>query len=122
MKKMLVPFDEKKPLTRSNDFIYPEITSSGVGFAGIKKSKRCQQGLVVYTGTEITADEILLALKAAGKSISDVQLTKLVREYVQQLSVFSIGNIIGIEPDDELGFKLKKIKDRAGLMGTSNIP
>ncbi len=123
MKKMLVPFDEKNPGKRISDFIYPELDEAGVAFVGIKKSKKWKQGMIVYTGVEITANEILTKITNTGKSIKSVEsMTENLQQYVSQLSEFSIGNILEVEKDETLGFKLKKIKDRAQLIGECKIP
>lgn len=123
MKKMLVPFDEKYPGKKINDFIYPHVDESGAIFIGIKKSKRWAKGMAVYTGIDITANDLFAKIVDAGNKIDSVDdLINDLHTFIAQLHEFSIGNIIEIEKDEVHGFRLKKFVDRIQTSGTSKIP
>ncbi len=123
VKKMLVPFDEKNPGKVSRDFIYPETAGSDVFFTGIKKTKKWNKGMVVYTGKDITANDLFAKIVDSGKKIDSVQrFVDDLREYLLQVSEFSIGNILEIQRDGSRGFRLKKVGSSSDFMETSKIP
>ena len=120
---MLVPFDEKFPGKKVNDFIYPHIDKSETSFVGIKKPKLWTKGMVVYTGVDITANDIFAKIAGSGKKIDSADnLIDNLQTYVAQLSEFKIGNILEIEKDGLYSFRLKKFADRIQSSGTSKIP
>jgi hypothetical protein len=123
VKKMLVPFDEKKPGKNIRDFIHPFISESEACFIGIKKPKKWKLGRVVYTGVDVTANDIFAEIVDEGTKIDDVDSCFIaLQEYVSQLSEFSIGNILAVQKDGHRGFRLIKHADRIQLSGTSKIP
>jgi hypothetical protein len=123
MKKMLAPFEEKFPGKKINDFIYPHVDKSETTFVGIKKTKHWTKGMVVYTGVDITANDIFAKIVDAGKKIDSIDnLMDNLQTYVTQLSAFKIGNILEIEKDEFCSFRLKKFADRIQISGTSKIP
>lgn len=123
MKKILVPFDENKPGKQFRDYIYPEVLSNDVYFVGISKPKRWTKGMVVYTGKEITANDVFARIVDSGKKINSVDsLFNNLQNYIDQLSGFSIGNIVEIEADPVNGFMLKKSEDRPISGAVSKIP
>jgi fructose-1-phosphate kinase PfkB-like protein len=110
-KKILVPFDLKKPDKTQIGFLYPHIDSEQTSsFLEISKDKEWEVGMVVFVGKEITKNDVFAKIVDSGKKINSVKdLLENLEIYLNQITSFKIGDIVGIK-SDENGFELIKIK------------
>jgi len=110
-KKILAPFDLEKPDKKISGFLYPNIDSEQVtSFLEISKGKEWQTGMVVFTGKEITKNDVFAKIIDSGKKVKSVNdLLNNLEDYLSQIGAFKIGDIIGVKPIKN-GFELVKLK------------
>lgn len=108
---MLAPFDLEKPDKNIRGFLYPNLDADQVNsFLEISKGKEWFAGMVVYTGIEITKHDVFAKIVDSGKKIKSVNdLLVNLEEYLNQITLFKIGDIVGIKPAGN-GFELIKLK------------
>ena len=110
-KKTLVPIDLQRPDKKIKGFLYPNIDLGIINsFIEINKGKEWEAGMVVYTGKEVTKNDIFAKIVDSGKKIESVNyLLNSLEEYLNQVSLFKIGDIVILKPTEN-GFKLEKIQ------------
>ena len=109
-KKILAPIDLEKPNKKISGFLYPNIDEEQVSFFEINKGKEWQAGLVVFVGQEITKNDLFAKIVDSGKKIRSVdELLMNLDDYLKQIRLFKIGDIIGVKPRGN-GFELVKLK------------
>ena len=93
-RKILVPIDIENPEKRINDFLYPKPTENGFVLTGIKTDKKWDYGTVILTG-EINENDVFKKIVDSGIKINSVEdLLSALREYVQEIPKYKIGNIL----------------------------
>ena len=83
--------------------------------ASLKTGKEFPCGLMVYTGRDVTANDIFAKLVDSGRQFKSVDETLAdLDAYVQALGDFKIGNVLELLPCQELvrGFQLNKTEFR----------
>ena len=99
-KKLLSPIDLGKPEKLIRGQLIPSADSTG--FVEISSGKRWETGLVVFTGRDVTVEDICEKLMASNKlSIGD-QTRDRISKMLDQLATFKIGDIVGLGPNQEL--------------------
>ena len=99
-RKILVPVDIENPENRISDFLYPKFTENGFELTGIKTDKKWDFGMVILTN-EINENDIFKKIVDSGIKIKSVDnLIKTLKEYVQEIPKFKIGNILEINNYD----------------------
>lgn len=125
-KKALVRFDPKQPAKQSSDFVVPLRRNDGrIELVSLKTGKTCQYGLVVFTGREVTGNDMFAKLVDAGHEIilgADVLADLEV--FVGHLSSFGIGSVLELETDalDAGRVLLRKTALKAGTSKPSGLP
>lgn len=106
-KKILVPYDLDNPKKDYNVFLYPNINSLEINsFIEIGKNKEWKVGRVVFTGKTITKNDVFAKIVDSGERIESVnKLLQQLDEYLNQISLFKIGDIVGIRYTEN-GFEL----------------
>jgi hypothetical protein len=100
-KKLLVAFDPAKPDSQSSDFIIPWNREGQPVFLGLKSSKDCTYGLMVFVGRAVSENDLFAKLVDSGAFIENVEDTlACLRNYVTQLQSLKIGNVVRIIPSD----------------------
>ena len=102
---------------RGSDFLIPGFSPEGnPQFIGIRSGNPALYGAIVYTGTAVSAAELLeraqhlVSLRSArGEAL------RLVENYVAALQELQIGNLVQIESAAGGGFRLVKVQDRPPL-------
>lgn len=111
-KKMVVRFDPKNPKKASSDFLAPFRDESGnVYLASLKNARNASFGLVVYTGREITCNDVFAKLVDSGMKIESVEEKQTdIQSFLTQIAQFKIGDVIEInsEIDGPNTVKLRK--------------
>ncbi len=107
-RKILVPIDIENPKRRINDFLYPKPTENGLVLTGIKTDKKWDYGIVVLT-SEKNENDIFKKIVDSGIKINSVDnLLNALREYVQRIPKYKIGNILELNQNkNSLELKLK---------------
>jgi hypothetical protein len=97
-KKILVPYDLDNPKKDYNVFLYPNINSlQNNSFIEIGKDKEWKVGRVVFVGKTITKNDVFAKIVDSGVRIESVnKLLHQLDEYLNQISSFKIGDIVGI--------------------------
>ena len=97
-KKILVPYDLNNPKRDYNGYLYPNINSLEINsFVEVEKNKEWKVGRVVYVGKTITKNDVFAKIVDSGNRIESVNsLLQLLDEYLNQISLFKIGDIVGI--------------------------
>jgi hypothetical protein len=110
-KKILAPFDLEKSDKKITGYLYPNFDVEQINsFLEISKSKEWKTGMVVFTGKEITKNDLFAKIVDSGKKVKSVNdLLKNLESYLNQIRSFKIGDIIGIKPIED-GFELVKLK------------
>lgn len=110
-KKILVPFDLQNPDKKINGFLYPNINLEQIDtFHEINKGKEWKTGMIVLVNQPITTNDVFAKIVDSGKKINSVNdLLNHIENYLEQVSKFKIGDIIGIEPLNN-SFKLIKME------------
>lgn len=111
-KKILVAFDPARPKAQSGDFAVPISVEGTVRLVGLSSGKPVSQGMMVFLGREITANDVFAKLVDTGRKIASVdQTVKMIGDYLAMLQEHKIGNIVALEaaPDSPEGFRLVKL-------------
>ena len=110
-KKMLIPFDIKQPRKKLNGFLYPSIDKTEVNsFLEIDTNKEWNVGRVVFTGIEISKNDVFARIVDSGKKIKSVDdLLSTIEDYIKQISNLKIGDIVEIKPLENGKFELLKL-------------
>jgi hypothetical protein len=112
-KKLLVPYDEKKPKSGRGDFLAVILNEDTPQLYGLKSRRIHPFGKMCYLGTEISEKDVFARLVDSKRKIANVaQTIALLAAYVEQLAGFKIGNILKIEACAESpGFRLVKVAE-----------
>lgn len=91
--------------------MYPKQTESGFELTGIKTNKKVDYGMVILT-SEINENDLFKRIVDSGIKIDSVKkLLNILKNYVERLPNYKIGNILEIDNSkNDLGFKLKHQK------------
>lgn len=111
-KKALVRFDPKNPSKQSSDFLCPLRNETGsIELASLIDGRIADYGLVVFTGREITSNDLFAKLVESGKRIASVdQVLADLNFYVENLGAFGIGTVLQLKKNNvsPRGFSLVK--------------
>ena len=100
-KKCLVAFDPDKPQSKSSDFLCPIDDKGGVCFLGLKTNKIHTMGLVIFTGKDLSPNDLFARLVETGRKIDSVDGTfKNIVEYLESLILQRIGDVCTIVRKD----------------------
>jgi hypothetical protein len=80
-----------------SEFLIPVETESGFVLVGVKTGNEYIQGMVVYTGKEITPNMLKEKAKEAGVEIND----GLFETYLSQMPNFKISKMVGVKQGSE---------------------
>ena len=93
-RKILVKFDIENPNKKTNEFLYPKPTETGFELTGIKTKKKSILGMIILTDI-INENDIFAKIVDSGVQIPSVEnLLLSLKEYVQEIQKFKIGNIL----------------------------
>lgn len=120
-KKMLVRFNPRRPESRSSEFLAVLRNAHGTpALIGLKSKDEVQYGLIVYTGREVTPEDIFSKMVDAGVAIKSVDgVLADLSHYVDELRELKIGHIVELIISSDKGdasFKLARVipdKDRS---------
>jgi hypothetical protein len=121
-KKLLVPFDPAKPKWRPNEYLIPTCQDGSPVLTGLSNGKKYEFGLVVYTGTGVSENDLFAKLVGSGAAIGNVDGTlRWLRSYLDQLQNVKIGNVVRLCPAVENvgSFRLELIANTPSAMGKS---
>lgn len=125
-KRALVRFEPTQPEKQSSDFLAPLRGEAGaVGLASLKTGKPVEYGLVVFTGRDVTANDIFAKLVDAGHKVFSVaDVLADLESFVSQLSSQGLGSVVQLEasPEASRGFLLKKTSFKAGPAKSRTLP
>ena len=100
-RKILVKFDIENPNKRTNDFLYPKPTENGFELTGIKTKKKSTLGMIILTDI-INENDIFTKIVDSGVQIPSVEnLLLSLKEYVQEIQKFKVGNILYINDNNK---------------------
>ncbi len=122
-KKMLVPVvDDKKNWRDERGWFVPLWTKEGIRCIAVPGSKPRQFGLVVYTGKEISASDLIEVMHKNGADISCMaQQRSLLEEFLELVSRFRIGDIVcGVDDNGKL--RLEKKTSLVATVQKSRLP
>jgi hypothetical protein len=110
-RKLLAPLDLTKPNIKNTGFLYPNITSEQMNFfVELNSDKKWEFGMVVFIGSEISTNDVFAKIVNSGKKINSVSiLLSHIEEYLRQVNLYKIGDIVGIKSLNN-GFELIKIE------------
>ncbi len=100
-RKILVPIDINNPEKKVNDFLYPISNEKGKFLKGIKTNIEWNFGMVILT-SEFNENDLLKKINDSGVKISfDNHTLNLFKEYLENVKIFKIGNIVEINKEVE---------------------
>jgi len=100
-KKLLVAFDPENPQAKSNDFLAPVGEDGRLVLLGLKSRKVHSMGLVVFTGKELSPNEVFARIVDTGRKIESVDtLFADVSDYLTALTNQRIGDVVTIDRKD----------------------
>lgn len=111
-KKLLVAYGASDVGPRSGDFLALISDTTGYFLWGLKSNQPSERGMMVYTGREVTVNDVFAKLVNSGRKIDNVSQTlNCLEAYITMLQEFKIGNILAVEQrsDSACGFKLIKV-------------
>ncbi len=79
------------------EFLIPVETESGFIFVGLKTGTQYKQGMVVYTGKELTTD----MLEEKAKNVGVIIKPGLFESYLSQMPDFKISKKVGVKACSE---------------------
>lgn len=111
-KKLLVRFDIERQAPVSGDFAIPRSEDDRVLLRGIRSSQVAEHAAMVYVGREVTENDLFARLVDSGAYIGDVRGTLAsLRNYIEQLQGFKIGNIVRLVADIDTSFRLELVSN-----------
>ena len=95
------------------DFLVPLRDGGELRLFGLASGAFREQGLVVYTGREVTAEDLRARLAGTGRAEDARSRADLVT-YLGFLQAMKIGNVVALAPapGDPEGFILRKLRER----------
>ena len=95
-KKMLVPVvPDNDGWNDERGWLIPLWTEDGITYLTVPGSKRRQFGLVVYTGKELSALDLLEKMRETEAHIPDIEKQRsILEEFLESVSNFRIGDIV----------------------------
>lgn len=99
-KKVLSPIDLGKPEKLIRGYLIPSIDSTG--FVEISSGKVWEAGLVVFTGRDVSVEDICEKLEACNKLSVNDETRHRISQMLKQLATLKIGDIVGLGPNFEL--------------------
>ncbi len=111
-KKVLAPFDLNNPRKKIKGFLCPNIDEEGVNsFLEIDTNKEWNIGRVAFIGMEISKNDVFARIVDSGKKIKSVDgLLNTIEDYIEQISNFKIGDVVGIKSLENGNFELIKLQ------------
>ena len=101
-KKNLVAFDPSKPEAKSADFLAPVVESGRIVLFGLKSQKIQSMGLVVFSGKELSPNDVFARIVDTGRQIESVDtLLADISEYLAALKNQRIGDVVTIDRKDD---------------------
>ena len=99
-----------QPSSRSEFFIPYLVKPPKNVFLGLKSGKEISLGCVSYIGMKVDSNEVISKLEVPPKGHR--KAIRIIDDFIRQLQVFNIGNIISIEYKDDGSFILIKEASR----------
>ena len=100
-KKCLVAFDPDKPQAKSSDFLCPVVNDGNLSLFGLKTKKVHEMGMVVYTGKDLSPNDVFARLVDTGRKITSVDnVLKTISDYLEALRIQRIGDVVTIGRKD----------------------
>jgi len=97
-KKFLVAFDPETPQTKSSDFVVPVVESGRVVLFGLKSKRVQPMGLVVFTGKELSPNDVFARLVDTGRPVeSFAAALKDISEYLTALKEQRVGDVVAVD-------------------------
>ncbi len=80
----------------TDEFLIPDIIDFKAQFLGIESGKHYDSGLVVYTGMELTVEEVIERFKSSlgGIEYDSESLKNIISEYLVQIKGYKIGKVL----------------------------
>jgi len=99
---MLVTFDPAHPDSQLSDFLAPQWNKDGRPFFyGLKSGKEREYGMVVYTGREVSPNDLFAKLVDSGRSVLAVEkLLAELESYLNMIRTFRVGTVVVLRPSD----------------------
>ncbi|HEY2154689.1 MAG TPA: hypothetical protein VGH33_03600, partial [Isosphaeraceae bacterium] len=99
-KKLLVAFDPTDRKGRLSDFVVPWMRGDQAVLLGLRSSKECALGLVIFTGRGVSANDLFARLVDSGVHIENVNgLMSDLGCYIERVRALAIGNVVRLAPD-----------------------
>ena len=94
-KKFAVATDSTGATHRTAEFVLPNLPcyNSG-GFVGLKSGCEYPAGMIIYTGAELSVDEVLS--KAEIEIPLDERTHRMIRSYLDQISSQKVGDVVSV--------------------------
>lgn len=97
-KKLLAPYSVEKRAPVGRSFAVPVMCEDTWQLVRLDTKRPVEFAAVVYTGKEITAEDLFSAIVDAGFVIPSVEgLLTMLRSYLDQVSGFKIGDVVSAE-------------------------
>ncbi|MEX1026385.1 MAG: hypothetical protein WD049_00025 [Candidatus Paceibacterota bacterium] len=102
-KKMLVAVDMGRITMRKGDFVLPSQDESDAEvFTAIDGTGVATFACVSYTGRDLDANTLFARYVESGAKIANVEnLVAELDDYLRQIKMFKVGNVVGIRSDGE---------------------
>lgn len=111
-RKLLVAITLPSGRTRGSDFLVPDPAGSA-RFTRLRTGRAVQHGLVVYTGTAVSAADLLeRGAEHAVLPRGDQHLLRSLEAYIDALQAFAIGNVLRVAAREDGAATLEKVADR----------
>ncbi len=114
-RKLLVACREDGGDPVQGDFLVPLRDGEGFRLFGLASGAFREQGLVVHTGRDVTAEDLRARLADSRHGCADVaRRMAALNAYLGLLQATKIGNVVALEPapGDPEGFILRKLRER----------
>lgn len=108
VKKMLVSYNPKKPDAQGSDFVVPLNIDGKTSLFSIKTGKVIQYGLIVFVGKSIAITDILKKIHFLSEPSN--QTIQPLNEFINNINVFKIGDIIEVDENGDLKVVSKQKK------------
>lgn len=96
-----------------SEFVVPQMPPiDGGGFRGVRSGRVWLLGAVSYVGRDVTVEDVLAKCTKKCLTSTGAATEAMVREFIQQLHGFKVGNVISIEYNAQGEFALLLEKTR----------
>jgi len=115
-KKTLVRFDASKPERQSSDFLacYKN-GGSNFELRSLKTGKLSEYGLIVFTGRNLTPNDLFAKLIDGGHKVSSVDdVMSELSQYLEQVQSYKVGDVLKVNGNGNLEKTSLKVKKPKG--------